>query len=50
MLSPAATRITLLTTESSPYDWNFQQVLTDNGIYSSGYRYPNKSVPPKPDN
>ena len=32
MLSPAATRITLLTTESSPYDWNFQQVLTDNGM------------------
>jgi hypothetical protein len=47
MLSPA-TRST--TTKSSLYDRNFQQLLTDNGIYYSGYRYPDNSEPPKPGN
>src|ERR1700744_1070120 len=33
---------------SGPYDSNFQQRLTDGGVFPYGYRYPDGQFPPKP--
>lgn len=38
------------TKSTGPYDRQFEQVLVDNGVYSPGYRYPDSTVLPKPDN
>src|SRR4051812_37894758 len=44
------TTTTKRTGSSGPYDPNFQQRLTDGGVYHYGYRYPDGHVPPKSDN
>lgn len=38
------------TTSTTPYSREFEQKLIDRGIYPDGYRQPNGSRPPKPEN
>ena len=41
---------TISTKSTGPYDRNFQQNLTDGGVYPHAYRYPDGRVPAKPNN
>ncbi|KAF2803010.1 uncharacterized protein BDZ99DRAFT_400783 [Mytilinidion resinicola] len=49
-LSTKPTPNAMKTKKTGPYDRNFLQHLTENGIYCDGYEYPDGSVPAKPNN
>ncbi|KAK4069496.1 hypothetical protein Purlil1_13699 [Purpureocillium lilacinum] len=46
----SATPNTTSTKSTGPYDRAFQQHLIDHDIFPHGYEYPNRRLPPEPDN
>ncbi|KAI9809339.1 MAG: hypothetical protein M1825_002631 [Sarcosagium campestre] len=49
-ISTNPTTITTTTQRSGPYSRNFQQNLTDHGVYPNRYEYPDGRLPSQPDN